>query len=87
MLLPYSRSDPIYFGHRFKPNTSKGYMSGGAGNWYENQCCCFWKYKKLINLNTNVKMKIRVRLEQGGCAPICAPATQRTLSLLQILNE
>ena len=31
MLEPYNSSDPIYFGCKFKPYVSQGYMSGGAG--------------------------------------------------------
>ncbi|XP_045518152.1 glycoprotein-N-acetylgalactosamine 3-beta-galactosyltransferase 1-like isoform X4 [Pieris brassicae] len=31
MLSEHDSSDPIYFGCRFKPFTSQGYMSGGAG--------------------------------------------------------
>ncbi|XP_014221394.1 glycoprotein-N-acetylgalactosamine 3-beta-galactosyltransferase 1 [Trichogramma pretiosum] len=31
MLSPYSPSDPLYFGCRFKPFVKQGYMSGGAG--------------------------------------------------------
>ena len=31
MLQPYNSSDPLYFGCKFKPYVSQGYMSGGAG--------------------------------------------------------
>ena len=31
MLQPYDASKPIYFGCKFKPYVSQGYMSGGAG--------------------------------------------------------
>lgn len=31
MLYPYSPSDPLYFGCKFKPFVKQGYMSGGAG--------------------------------------------------------
>ena len=31
MLQSHKPSDPIYFGCKFKPEVSQGYMSGGAG--------------------------------------------------------
>lgn len=32
MLLPYNKTEDLYFGARFKyQNVTKGYMSGGAG--------------------------------------------------------
>ena len=31
MLQSYNSSEPIYFGHKFKPYVHQGYMSGGAG--------------------------------------------------------
>ena len=31
MLQPYNATTPIYFGCKFKPYVSQGYMSGGAG--------------------------------------------------------
>ncbi len=31
LLQPYSPSEPIYFGCKFKPYVHQGYMSGGAG--------------------------------------------------------
>jgi glycoprotein-N-acetylgalactosamine 3-beta-galactosyltransferase len=31
MLRLYNASEPIYFGHKFKPYVQQGYMSGGAG--------------------------------------------------------
>ena len=31
MLQPYNSSEPVYFGCKFKPYVSQGYMSGGAG--------------------------------------------------------
>ncbi|CAH1774641.1 unnamed protein product [Owenia fusiformis] len=31
LLLSYKRTDPIYFGHKFKANVKQGYMSGGGG--------------------------------------------------------
>lgn len=31
MLYPYSPSDPLYFGCKFKQFVKQGYMSGGAG--------------------------------------------------------
>ena len=31
MLQPYNATKPIYFGCKFKPYVSQGYMSGGAG--------------------------------------------------------
>ena len=31
MLQPYNASEPWYFGCKFKPYVSQGYMSGGAG--------------------------------------------------------
>ena len=34
MLEPYSSSQPIYFGCKFKPHVNQGYMSGGAGNFH-----------------------------------------------------
>lgn len=32
MLSPYNASEPIAFGHKFKPFVKQGYFSGGAGN-------------------------------------------------------
>ena len=34
MLEPYSSSQPIYFGCKFKPHVNQGYMSGGAGSFH-----------------------------------------------------
>lgn len=31
MLAPYNSSNPIYFGHKFRPYVKQGYMSGGSG--------------------------------------------------------
>ncbi len=38
MLSSYNSSDPIAFGHKFKPFVKQGYFSGGAGNTTFSVC-------------------------------------------------
>lgn len=77
MLYPYSPSDPLYFGCKFKPFVKQGYMSGGAGYVLSREAV-----KRFVEEAIPNKSKCRQDgdgaedVELGMYAPFCNRTTQ-----------
>ena len=59
MLQSYNSSEPIYFGHKFKPYVHQGYMSGGAGYILSKEA--LERFVKFINI---IKIRFKMWLQK-----------------------